>query len=133
MIQCNKCDEWYHTQCLGLNFEDAQAIEEYACFRCGGEQSAGAAAVEGKSILPCGLAWRPLRNCLGQEPCSRVRCHGKCMYATCLDVERRDTSGLRSSASFESHQSSPRPNVPGIQVAAAFRLITALTRYHYAY
>ena len=33
-IQCNKCEEWFHGQCMGLSKAKAEAIEEFFCPQC---------------------------------------------------------------------------------------------------
>ena len=36
MIGCDFCDEWYHTQCLGLTKDEAKRIsnEKWSCVKC---------------------------------------------------------------------------------------------------
>lgn len=34
MIQCDKCQDWFHVQCIGLTKKAAQAIESYVCPLC---------------------------------------------------------------------------------------------------
>jgi hypothetical protein len=34
MIGCDTCDEWYHVQCVGLSFAQAEKVEKYVCIRC---------------------------------------------------------------------------------------------------
>ena len=36
MIQCDRCDEWYHGECIGVTEADADEIDEYECFLCSG-------------------------------------------------------------------------------------------------
>jgi len=33
-VQCDKCDGWYHTQCIGISIEEAEAIDQYFCYIC---------------------------------------------------------------------------------------------------
>lgn len=33
-IQCDKCERWYHQDCVGLSKEETHAIEQYFCSRC---------------------------------------------------------------------------------------------------
>ena len=35
MVQCDKCDAWYHGPCVGLNSkEEAAVIKRWFCFDC---------------------------------------------------------------------------------------------------
>ena len=36
-IQCDKCNGWYHTECIHLSLEEAEAAEEYVCMMCSGD------------------------------------------------------------------------------------------------
>jgi len=33
-IQCDSCSDWYHTACVGLTPEQAQALENWSCDPC---------------------------------------------------------------------------------------------------
>ena len=37
MIQCDRCEEWYHGKCIGVEQEDAAEIDDYQCFLCCGK------------------------------------------------------------------------------------------------
>ncbi|KAH9944420.1 uncharacterized protein BXZ73DRAFT_39097, partial [Epithele typhae] len=34
MIACDRCDEWYHTQCLGINDLEVDLIDQFVCPPC---------------------------------------------------------------------------------------------------
>lgn len=34
MICCDVCDEWYHTTCIGMSFEEMNRVEVFRCKRC---------------------------------------------------------------------------------------------------
>ncbi|KAJ0441492.1 putative [histone H3]-dimethyl-L-lysine(36) demethylase chromatin regulator PHD family [Helianthus annuus] len=34
MVQCDKCKDWYHPSCLGLEIEDHEKLEEFVCSKC---------------------------------------------------------------------------------------------------
>ncbi len=36
-IQCDKCSGWYHTECIHLSLEEAEAAEEFVCLMCSGD------------------------------------------------------------------------------------------------
>jgi len=33
-VQCDKCDGWYHIECIGISREEVEAIEQYFCSSC---------------------------------------------------------------------------------------------------
>jgi len=33
-VQCDRCDGWYHTQCIGISIEEAEEIDQYFCYVC---------------------------------------------------------------------------------------------------
>ena len=37
MIQCDRCEEWYHGKCIGVTEAAAEEIEEYECSLCSGK------------------------------------------------------------------------------------------------
>ena len=47
MIQCDRCDIWFHGQCVGVTVEEAQRMDEYVCPPC-----------SSVSISPC-RKWKP--------------------------------------------------------------------------
>ncbi|GAM25001.1 hypothetical protein SAMD00019534_081760 [Acytostelium subglobosum LB1] len=34
MIACDKCDEWYHGECVNISEKDAKKIDRYVCMKC---------------------------------------------------------------------------------------------------
>jgi len=34
MIECERCHEWFHLSCVGLETEDVDSISTYLCFQC---------------------------------------------------------------------------------------------------
>ncbi|KYQ88552.1 PHD zinc finger-containing protein [Tieghemostelium lacteum] len=34
MIACDKCDEWYHGECVNISEKDAKKIKSYLCIKC---------------------------------------------------------------------------------------------------
>eukprot|EP01132_Coremiostelium_polycephalum_P005543 gene5543-6902_t len=34
MIACDKCDEWYHGECVNISEKDAKKIKSYVCIKC---------------------------------------------------------------------------------------------------
>ena len=34
MVGCDTCEEWYHFQCVGLSFSQAEKCAKYVCVRC---------------------------------------------------------------------------------------------------
>ncbi len=34
MLGCDGCDEWFHTECIGLDETEAEAMESYLCAKC---------------------------------------------------------------------------------------------------
>ena len=34
MINCSKCDEWFHDECLGLSEADVNNIDMFYCPKC---------------------------------------------------------------------------------------------------
>ena len=36
MIQCDRCEEWFHGECVGVTEEDAEEIDDYECSLCSG-------------------------------------------------------------------------------------------------
>jgi len=37
MIECEKCSEWYHAECVNLSEEECDKIEHFVCPRCTGD------------------------------------------------------------------------------------------------
>ena len=33
-IQCDKCEKWYHLECVALSNKEAEQIEDYTCPVC---------------------------------------------------------------------------------------------------
>ncbi len=33
-VQCDKCNMWFHTECLKLSPDEAQALDTYVCKEC---------------------------------------------------------------------------------------------------
>ena len=33
-VQCDKCENWYHCNCVGISAQDANNIDEYVCPYC---------------------------------------------------------------------------------------------------
>lgn len=61
MLACDYCDEWYHGECVGITEEQAEALGNYRCPRCGCQVSqpgdgaggnAGKTAVKVETGLP---------------------------------------------------------------------------------
>jgi hypothetical protein len=34
MMKCDRCTEWFHVECVGLNKHEAEAMSEWCCFEC---------------------------------------------------------------------------------------------------
>ncbi|XP_056003459.1 uncharacterized protein LOC130046578 [Ostrea edulis] len=34
MIQCDRCEEWFHGKCVGVTLEDAERLDNYVCSPC---------------------------------------------------------------------------------------------------
>jgi hypothetical protein len=50
MIQCDRCDIWFHGRCVGVTVEEAQRLDEYVCPSC-----------SSVSISLC-RKWKPARS-----------------------------------------------------------------------
>jgi COMPASS component SPP1 len=34
MIACDRCDEWFHTQCVGIREEEVDLVDQFICPGC---------------------------------------------------------------------------------------------------
>jgi len=39
-IQCDKCNGWFHTECIHISYEEAEAADEFVCMICSGDPNA---------------------------------------------------------------------------------------------
>lgn len=47
-VECDQCSKWYHCQCVDLTLEEANAIAEFICAACGGENLASGQDKDGE-------------------------------------------------------------------------------------
>ena len=65
-IGCDRCNEWFHGACVGIEEKDAAHIESYLCARCRAAAPPSSTSVEEPAALPtqqapnAGLADLPL-------------------------------------------------------------------------
>jgi hypothetical protein len=34
MIACDRCDDWFHGECIGINEKESEFVDLYFCTKC---------------------------------------------------------------------------------------------------
>lgn len=97
MIQCDRCKEWYHCQCIGMTRRKAKTIDTYICDRCTGTKSSSSLAakiLKEESFVP-----KKGNNCGECAACLRDTDCGKCV--NCKDMVKFGGEGRKKQKCME--------------------------------
>ena len=92
MIECEKCCEWYHDECLGLSESDINNIEHFYCNECLNKNSSLSLAFKVPPVVTSKHCY-----CEEAEYGRMIEC-GKCrswFHTSCLELSDQEISLLR--------------------------------------
>lgn len=96
MIQCDRCKEWYHGNCIGITKRKAKSIENYICDACNENNST---AEDSPKELPVGIIKKTAGSCGECAACIRPNDCGRC--ANCKDMIKFGGEGRKKQKCME--------------------------------
>ena len=95
MIQCDRCKEWYHGNCIGITKRKAKTIDTYICDGCKDTST----PVSSPKEQPPGSAKKGAGNCGECAACLKTTDCGKC--ANCKDMVKFGGEGRKKQKCLE--------------------------------
>uniref|UniRef100_A0A1I8IEC7 Reverse transcriptase domain-containing protein n=1 Tax=Macrostomum lignano TaxID=282301 RepID=A0A1I8IEC7_9PLAT len=108
MIACDKCEEWYHGDCIGVSSKDAAAINKFYCSKCL-KKHPGLAIQYKKGRAPVAVA----------QTGSASRKRGQSQQAGSEDKKTAAASSAKASKSGANHSGQPAAKRKRASEAAA--------------
>lgn len=96
MIQCDRCKEWYHGNCIGVTKRKAKSMDAYICDGCNDNNTT---ADDSPKEQPSGSAKKGAGNCGECAACLRQTDCGKC--ANCKDMVKFGGEGRKKQKCME--------------------------------
>ena len=90
MIQCDRCKEWYHGNCIGVTKRKAKSMDAYICDGCNNNN---ATTDDSPKEQPSGNIKKGSGNCGECAACLRQTDCGKC--ANCKDMVKFGGEGRK--------------------------------------
>ena len=95
MIQCDRCKEWYHGNCIGITKRKARSIDTYICVGCKDVEPADSSPKE----LPVGIIKKTAGSCGECAACLKATDCGKCV--NCKDMIKFGGEGRKKQKCME--------------------------------
>ena len=95
MIQCDRCKEWYHGNCIGITKRKAKTLDTYTCKICRENNSDDSSPKE----LPVGIIKKSAGSCGECAACLKTTDCGKC--SNCKDMIKFGGEGRKKQKCME--------------------------------
>lgn len=95
MIQCDRCKEWYHGNCIGVTKRKAKSLDTYICEGCRENNKGDSSPKE----LPVGTIKKTAGSCGECAACLKVTDCGRC--ANCKDMIKFGGEGRKKQKCME--------------------------------
>ena len=95
MIQCDRCKEWYHGNCIGVTKRKAKLLDTYICEGCRENSTEESSPKE----LPVGIIKKTAGSCGECAACLKSTDCGKC--ANCKDMIKFGGEGRKKQKCLE--------------------------------